>query len=148
MRVESVHLTQRPLRNEVLKLLPTPEVVVPGVNKTPDSIGGNRFKKDPDLVTLIKKPNSATADAAKNPNIMRRSGCRCIDKNDPEPTLPPCKSRFCEKKRAKTQFGKTGGSKDRALRKGALVELPGKSGMRSIGKPSIERAERPAKRAA
>lgn len=46
---------------------------------------------------------------------LRRSGCRCVDKENKE--TPACRSRFCEKKRASTQFRLTRQEKPTAERR-------------------------------
>lgn len=148
MRRLSVEST--PIRTQVdILTRPVSAETAGSLSKVAAVKGRERFTKSPDLRVITDK--TALKGAGKsliNPNLMRRSGCRCIDKNDPEPTMPPCKSRFCEKKRVKSQFGGAKQNKERSLRKGAVIRLPGASGMKKIGSPSVEQTQTPKKRAA
>lgn len=148
MRRLSVEST--PIRTQVdILAKPATLEAAGGPSKLAGVKGRERFTKTPELQVLTVK--TAPKDGSKsliNPNIMRRSGCRCVDKNDPEPTLPPCKSRFCEKKRVKSQFGSSKPNKERSLRKGAVIKLPGTSGMKKIGASTAEQTQSPKKRAA
>lgn len=90
------------------------------------NIGRERFTKPPELQALIKKAMASESQAAVNPNVLRRSGCRCPDKGDPEPdpNRGPCKSRFCFRKQAKSQISLQGAGSDR-LKRGSIVKFEG-----------------------
>lgn len=85
------------------------------------------------------------SDVLNNVTRIRRSGCRCVDKENKD--TAPCKSRFCEKKRAKTEFN-TGKKPDRSVRKGLLIRFPRSSKLEKSNSPQVQKTTGPRAKAA
>lgn len=118
-------------------------------SQSSDIIGRERFFKTPEIQARVKKALAKDSkNPALNPNVLRRSGCRCSDRYDsePDPKKPRCKSRFCVRIRSGSQFGKKNSS-ERDTRRGLMVKLPGNSGLK-ISRPSSAMPEKQDRRAA